>query len=99
MKTYSCRRCGMAFRYSHPRQFCDECLPLWRQENAVRRDGGAVSWDNVLHHVELRLAAEMAVALLKLGRPRDALAALEAVPARARVLDAPPIPEQREASP
>lgn len=38
----------------------------------------------VLHYVDLRVAHEVAVHALQQGKPQEALAALEAVPARAR---------------
>lgn len=90
MAVHTCERCGFSWQDAkkYQRKFCDECIPI--QQARTSKGATEPNWDNVLNHVDLRLANEMAVSLLKMGRPKAALQVLEAVPARARTAGTPP---------
>lgn len=80
---------------------CPECTPAnvvaIRSRNRKRNhvpedfrklaDGKSTkAWLHLLNHVELRLANEEAACLIRLGRYKEALESLEAVPARRRIM-------------
>lgn len=86
MPTLTCTRCGMDWHRTtrQPRRpaLCPECAPVIPRQRTYNR--GNPNYDAVLTAVNLRLAHEMAVPLIRLGRYAEALAILEPVQAPTR---------------
>lgn len=83
-----CLACGFTYQaegpHQHARKYCFDCKPQTIKANS-REPITADNLLKVLGHVELRLVHEQAVALLQVGRSREALALLMTQPAKARV--------------